>query len=390
MQSLSTLEALRDVFGKNALLLEQVKEAGTPIVGTLCIYTPSELILAAGGLPVSLCGTRQDAIPSAETVLPRTLCPLVKSTYGVLLDDSCPYMSAADFVVADTTCDGKKKMYELLAERKELLLLQLPQRNDPSALTYWREQLQRMREALETRYNRPITDAALLDAIRVCNRERRAIKRIFDTARHNPSPLTGMDIIDIGSRIGFVPDRARAAELLEALAAELEEEVRTNTAPPSTAPRILYTGVPMGMGTQKVIRLLEECGAQVVCIDNCSAYKKTRLIMDEAAAEADPLGALAAQTLGVPCAVMSPNPKRYEALEELTSAFAVDGVVNLTWQGCQTFETEAWPVGRFVKENLGLPYLHLISDYSEQDTEQLKVRLEAFLELVTMRKEQAA
>lgn len=386
-----SLDAIKDVFSRNALLLEETKASNLPIVGTLCIYTPNELIMAAGCVPVSLCGTRQDAIPAAETVLPRTLCPLIKSTYGVLLEDSCPYMSAADFVVADTTCDGKKKMYELLGQHKELFLLQLPQCQGELQVKQWQAELERLRDMLETRYHTTITNERLMNTIRLCSRERRAIKAIFDAAKHHPSPISGSDMIEIGSRIGFVPDRAMACELLEAVGQELQERIKNGIAAVSpSAPRILVTGVPIGMGTQKVINLLEECGAAVVCIDNCSAYKKSRLIFSDAelsAAESDPLAVLAAKTLAVPCAVMSPNPARYETLATLVPAFRAQGVVNLTWQGCQTFEVEAHSVGEYVKKDLHLPYLHLISDYSGQDTEQLKVRIEAFLELVAARSE---
>ncbi len=44
-------------------------EKNVKIVGTYCIYSPIELILAAGAYPVSLCGTKQDTIAAAEKVL---------------------------------------------------------------------------------------------------------------------------------------------------------------------------------------------------------------------------------------------------------------------------------------------------------------------------------
>ena len=58
------------------------KKAGRPIVGILCEYTPRELILAAGAVPVCLCGGSAETIPPAEEDLPANLCPLIKSTYG--------------------------------------------------------------------------------------------------------------------------------------------------------------------------------------------------------------------------------------------------------------------------------------------------------------------
>ena len=58
------------------------KEQGKPIVGILCEYTPRELIIAAGAVPVCLCGGSEKMIPPAEQDLPANLCPLIKSTYG--------------------------------------------------------------------------------------------------------------------------------------------------------------------------------------------------------------------------------------------------------------------------------------------------------------------
>ena len=83
------------------------------------------------------------------------------------------------------------------------------------------------------------------------------------------------------------------------------------------------------------------------------------------------------------CAVMSPNPHRYSVLRDLARDFAVDAVVDLTWQGCQPYDVESWSVKKFVREELGLPFLQVVTDYSGADTEQLKVRLEAFLEMLS-------
>ena len=70
------------------------------------------------------------------------------------------------------------------------------------------------------------------------------------------------------------------------------------------------------------------------------------------------------------------------AFRGLTEAFQADAVVDLTWQGCQTYDVESWSVKKFVREELDLPFLQIVTDYSEADTEQLKVRIEAFLEML--------
>lgn len=375
-----SLTKFKEFTDRNVLALQEAKAQGTPVVGQYCIYSPSELALAAGAVPVSLCGTKQDSIAAAEESLPRGLCPLIKSSYGFAVLDSCPYLAAADMVVADTTCDGKKKMFELLNDYKPVYLLQLPQVQDADARQYWRDQFAKLRDHMRDKFNAPMTDDDLRAAIKLNNRLRAALKDVLDTAKLKPSPLSGMELLEISFRTAFVSDYETTISMLHDIAAELRAKAAAGeSAVSATAPRILITGVPMGLGSHKAVQLLDECGASVVCIDACTGYKKVRQMMNE---NADPLTEMADRYLDTPCSVMSPNPHRYTALRELTEAFGVDAVIDLTWQGCTTYDVESYSIKKLVREELQLPFLQLVTDYSTTDTEQLKVRVEAFLEMI--------
>jgi len=144
-------------------------------------------------------------------------------------------------------------------------------------------------------------------------------------------------------------------------------------------PRILLTGVPTGIGSHKVVRIIEECGGAVVVIDNCSCYKKVRRYPE---VTGDALDMLARYSLGAPCAVMTPNPGRFEAVERLAADFLVDAVCDLAWQGCQTYEVESYSLRQYVQDSLHLPFLQIVSDYADSDCEQLRIRIEAFIEML--------
>ena len=116
------------------LTVKKVKEDGGRVAGIFCTFTPLEILDAAGFLSVSLCGMSGETIPAAEAHLPRNLCPLIKSSYGFALTDKCPYTYFSDLIVGETTCDGKKKMYELLGRLKPVYTLHLPQGLDGCAL----------------------------------------------------------------------------------------------------------------------------------------------------------------------------------------------------------------------------------------------------------------
>ena len=373
-----SLGALRKAFEMNPLKIDQAKESGRKVVGHYCLYSPMELAVAAGAIAVTLCGTRQDAVPKAEEMLPRTLCPLIKSRFGFALLDSCHYLASSDLVVADTTCDGKKKMYELLGEMKELHLLQLPQNQDPeTARPYWEDQFQRLRQRMSEKFGVPMSDEDLSRAIKLMNRERQALKNLFDLSKNPRPPYTGLELVEISFKTSFFPDKEDAIKCLEALYEDGLKMVAEGQSPVSDgAMRLIVTGVPSGMGSHKVIKLAEDLGAVVVVSDNCISYKKTAVFMDE---KAPPQKAMADRYLDLPCAIMSPNPGRYARLRQLAEDFKADGVIDLVWQGCQPFATESYSVRNFVQNELGLPYLMLETDYSESDLAPLKLRLEAFI-----------
>ncbi|GAW66475.1 2-hydroxyglutaryl-CoA dehydratase [Geoanaerobacter pelophilus] len=368
---------------RNALALKEAKESGLKVVGTYCLYSPTELIVAAGAVPVSLCGTSQNPIAAAEKVLPRSLCPLIKSSYGFAITDTCPFFHFSDLLLAETTCDGKKKMYELLGELKPLHLMQLPQIQDEAALDYWMVELKRLVARLQEEFGVEITAEGLTSAINLVNEERRSLKALQDVCKLKPAPISGSDLLAVLHNRGFCIDKRQAIELLDRLTAELVERAESGVSPfHERTPRVLLTGVPVGLGSDKVVRLVEESGGCVVCFESCGGYKK----VDPVEVTGDPLRAIAEKYLRIPCSCMSPNQGRLQLLDTLVREFQVDGVIDLTWQGCHTYNVESYQVKTHLQREDQIPFLQIETDYSESDTEQLKVRIEAFLEMIGRRR----
>ena len=374
------LNKLQQVTEQNLIDIQDHKAQGNPVIGFYCLYGPVELALAADAIPLPLCGTRDEPIQAAEEDLPRNLCPLIKSSYGFAVAGTCPYFKASDMIVADTTCDGKKKMFEIMGQIKPVHVLQLPQQQDPDLfLDPWMHQLETLKQVIESRTGRIITQEKLCHAINVMNRERAAKKRLMDVTRATPSPITGMSLLEILFKTGFFADKEKGIALMDELAGAFEQMVRDGKSPfASGTPRILLTGVPVGMGSHKVIEIIENSKACVVALENCSGYKQV-FEVDE---QLSPVEALARQYLAVPCSVMSPNPGRMALLRQMVKDFHVDGVVDLTWQACHTYNLEAYQVQKLVNDELDLPYLHIETDYSLSDTEQLRVRIQAFIEMI--------
>ena len=107
-----------------------LKEQGIPLVGTYCTFMRRRSRWRRVRWWSRCAQRRMKPSEEAEKDLPRNLCPLIKSSYGFGKTDKCPYFYFSDLVVGETTCDGKKKMYEYMAEFKAVHVMQLPNSRD--------------------------------------------------------------------------------------------------------------------------------------------------------------------------------------------------------------------------------------------------------------------
>ena len=359
---------------------KDLQKQGSKIVGVYCAFTPKEIISAAGAIPVALCAGSQTPISTAEQHLPRNLCPLVKASYGHALEESCPYFNSCDYLLADVTCDGKKKMFELLAKIKPLHLLHLPQTSENSeALDYWKNELYKIKAILENLTGNIITDESLKKQINLYNRYRSAVMKIFELNKRKIPLVYGSEIDAITGAMGFdcnIEDRIKEIDAAaEIISRRADDEQFLNKI--KNKPKIVITGCPTT--NKKVFDLIEECGAVIVAMENCGGQKTASLPVDE---NRDPMTALAERYLKIPCPCMTPNNTRLELIGDLVRDYHADGVLELTWQGCHTYNIEAYQVKEYVTEKCRKPYIQIETDYSKNDSGQIKTRVEAFLEMI--------
>ncbi len=365
---------------KNSFLaVKELKDKGIPVVGSYCTYFPQEIAMAMGAATVSLCSTSDETIPDAEKELPKNLCPLIKSSYGFARTDKCPFFYFSDVVVGETTCDGKKKMYEYMGEFKETYTMELPNSQREDALKLWRNEMIRFKEYLEEKFETTITEDAIRDAIKINNQARLALRKLYQVMRHDPAPITGYDLFKVLYGSTFKFDRSLIPAEVEALVAKIEKEYAEGKML-DRKPRILVTGCPLGGATEKVIRAIEDNGGLVVTYENCNGAKSIDKLVDED--NPDVYDALARRYLEIGCSVMTPNPNRLDLLSRLIDEYKVDGVVEMTLQACHTYNVEAFGIRRFVNEEKKLPYINVETDYSQADIGQLNTRITAFIEML--------
>lgn len=359
---------------------KELKDQGAKLVGTFCTYTPKELIYAAGAVPVTLCGVSNDTIAAAEKHLPKNLCPLIKSSYGYAITDKCPYMYFSDLVVGETTCDGKKKMYELLGEIKDTYVMQLPHtQSSEFANDMWESEVLKFKHKLEEKFSTTVTEDKLRESIKLCNRERKSISDFYSLGKLVPPPLSGYEMFTILNGVLYMFDKEEQISKLNRITESLREiHTKGESKISKSAPRILITGCPLGGVADKIIKQLEEVGAVVVIYENCGGTKNTEKLVDETV---EPLKAIAEKYLSIPCSIMSPNKGREEMLTNLIEEYKVDGVIEIVLQSCHTYAIETRNIKRHVN-SLDVPFISIETDYSTSDKGQIRTRLEAFVEML--------
>src|SRR5699024_806791 len=149
----------------------------------------------------------------------------------------------------------------------------------------------------------------------------------------------------------------------------------------SDRPRILVTGCPLGGVRDKVLKIIEDSGADIVAFENCSGVREK---MDQVDENIDPIDALTEKYLNVSCSVMTPNPRRFETLDSMIDEYEIDGVIEVVLQACHTFNVEAYSVQEFVTNEMDKPYIYIETDYSKLDEGQINTRINAFLEILEL------
>lgn len=361
---------------------KELKESGKNMVGIFCAFTPVEIIMAAGATVVGVCGVSEEPIPAAEKVLPRNLCPLIKSSYGHAITDTCPYFYFSDLLIGETTCDGKKKMYEELAKVKPTYVMHLPNIGKGEfAFKLWKDEMIKLKSEVESSLGVTITENDIKEAIKDKNEERRLLKEFYELGKLNPSALTGMELHNVLQQAGFKFDRNELKSSIRKVIDEAKQRYEKGECPVEKGkPRILITGSPIGGISEKIVKTLEDAGASVVAYELCGGIRSNDLLVDEE--NDDVYEALTEKYINIGCSCMMNNDNRIELLDRLIDEYEVDGVIDVVLQACHTFNIESYRIKEFVTKEKEKPFMYIETDYSKSDTEQLRTRFEAFIEMI--------
>jgi benzoyl-CoA reductase/2-hydroxyglutaryl-CoA dehydratase subunit BcrC/BadD/HgdB len=356
------------------------RKKGGKAIGTFCIYVPDEIALALDVVPIPLCGGSDWPVSYADKMLPRDICPIIRSTFGMALSGTCPYSPLKDFIVGETTCDAKKKTWDLFGFK----IMEVPQKKNDIDRELWRKEVIAFKDMMEELSGKEVTMENLAPAVRLVNRKRQALQRINEFRKLGEPPISGLDALLV-SQVALNMDTEKFVTAAEELAEELHERAArgisayTNTSP---AKRILIAGTPSPMGNAKVQHIVETAGLRIVVDESCTGERYFRDLVDDSPRQLpDMLNAIADRYFTIDCSCFSPNTERLDNIRKLLAAYHVDGVIHNILQYCHGYNIEAGAVDNILKDQ-DIPSLKIVTDYSQEDAGQIRTRVEAFAELL--------
>ena len=322
------------------LVISEVHGIRPKVFGTFCVYVPDEVVVAANGIVTGLCGGSQFWVPGGEAVLPKSTCPLIKASVGARLGRTCPFFRIADMYVGETTCDGKKKAYEILGEDVPMYIMDVPQMKREKDILKWKDEIAEFAKKVEEFTGNTITVEKLNEAIHIINEKRKALARVYNCRKSTCLPISGRDAL-LMMQISFFDDPVRCAH-----------------------------------------NIIETSGAAVVCEEMCTGTRYFENLVDETQTTLDgQFMALSQRYMKTNCACFTPNTGRIDDILRMVKEYHVDGVIDCSLKFCCLYDTEKYSVSRALKE-AGVPVLSLETDYADTDAEQLRTRIGAFIELL--------
>lgn len=372
---------IRELYEDRARRARELHSQGYKVIGYLCCYVPLELFTASGIIPYRIMGRLDQTISEADSYLETIVCPFIRSCFDIALKGDYDFL---DGIVMPHSCDTVQRIYDIWKYHKQPAFshfLNLPHMEDESSKIFYLRELERLKKSLEEFTGRRISEKDMRNAITLHNENRALLRELYSLRRSEPAMISGTDITRL-LVVGNTLPVTEYNDLVRGLIGELKKSGKST----SGGTRLLVYGSEID--DIALIKLIEDCGAQVVMDDMCTG---TRVFWNDVNLKDGFLESLVERYL---CDIVCPRTyrrrvgsreedleRRFGYLKNFIEEFNVKGVILYIIRFCDTHEFDAPDVMDYLKK-LKIPYLHIEDDYSVTTIGQLKTRVQAFLEVI--------
>lgn len=364
---------------------EQYRKAVHPDVVILGHGIPEELVIAAGANPYWLLGGSFGSVSWSDDLVPRDTDPVSRSILGYIHQPDGPDFSDSLFIVP-LSCDSMRKVaYQLKDEGRKLFLVDIPpERNERCAVKKWQTQMLQMTAEIAAHTGTRIKRENVVSARMMVAGARMALSNFLMLARNREDIITASARQLVANSYYYSNDLYEWTRRLDLLNEELRERC-IRIMPRNSRPGVLLMGSPVLFPNYKIPFLIDEIGLDIRDVADVAAVKtycfetksmlrgsRDRIIRNIAgehyAHEAS--------------SAFVSNDVLYNYVFNLLKAGDIEGVVYHVLKGQIEYDFELERFEALFSAN-GIPVFRLETDYQYQDVEQLRIRMEAFCEMLT-------
>lgn len=376
------LDVLSDVF-------IELKKDDVQYIGSYCVMIPDEIIYGFGYRPLRLCGSHSTAALVGDDFAPRDACPVIKASIAFHYMNIMPIYNQCKCAIVPMTCDGKRKSAELLAQH--LPVIPMPFHASKTNDTFEQNvyYLKGLIQTLEKITNRKFSCKKLIRAYKEINFAQQQAYILYEYLKMEDPPIDGSVVMMILNSFCYSKPLEWAENTVE-LIKVIEENLKVREERKNKKPRIFIAGSPISFPNYKVPFLLEELGAQIVGDESCLAG---RLLYDPVVpkdeSENSMIRALAARYISAcTCPVFDDIEDRKIGLFEKVKNSKAEGIIYHVLRGCTPYDFELAMIEKAARE-YDIPVLRIETDFATEDVEQVKIRFEAFVEMIEKRRRSA-
>jgi benzoyl-CoA reductase/2-hydroxyglutaryl-CoA dehydratase subunit BcrC/BadD/HgdB len=353
------------------------KASGRKVIGWFNPYIPEEIIHAAGMLPFEVTGNNEPVqMQGAEAHIFANSCSKIRTCWQLQLDGKYAFL---DGLVSSSMCDQDKRLHSVWEYYKKLPymdILYAPRKRDEEAVALYLADLEDFRNRLSLfRWNRlPAGDIA--KSIKVYNRGRELMQQLYELRKRANPPVTGAEALEVSKAAARLP-RERFNELMEQLLAEIQTTGREI----KKSMRLMVIGSDTHNTTQ--IANLETLDAIVVVDEMDIGIRRAWGQVDT---KLPPMEALARYyVLGRPVDKHNwISEGRLEFIGQIAEQYKVNGIISddvrfCTYNGWDRFDLKKQ------MDKAGIPILQIDREYGHPAGPQVKIRAEAFMEMLETR-----
>ncbi|MEO0161045.1 MAG: 2-hydroxyacyl-CoA dehydratase family protein [candidate division WOR-3 bacterium] len=323
------------------------------LIGYTCSYIPLEILSATGLKPYRLLHGEISLSQKGETQVRIDACPLIKSNLGFLLENKNRFAC----IIGATGCDMSRRMVEVVKTFTDIPVYIF---NNPRTDNFeiYSNEVDGLVNELEQFFHRRLDKSIIEKECEKWEKIRQHLISIDAHRRTHPSALSTTTFHKIVK--GYHQGK------FEEIAKGVPEEI-------SYKPRIYLLGSPISYESGPLLELIEQ--RLRICGDfNCGLSRGIYIRVTEKSVT----GLKKAYFNQPPCIFKRPNKRYYEWVEKDIKATKSTGIIAFVLDYCDNFDFEIPQMERC----LPLPILRLKSDFSFQNISQIKIRIDAFIDVL--------